>query len=460
MSIIMGALAGAGDALANVGARNQQADLTRENELAVGKQRSDLETQRQQTMAVFQDNLKNAPLTRLGAKAKDLAGQEVPLEPEKVAPVTTTNGILDRARMVGVDGLPIQQQGDSRGLATGQPGGAKSIDEMKANVMNDTSISEEDKAGIISQLQRQAAQANAANQATADAFVVGKTRKRTNEEALQAAVDDAKVNDPVAYAEYQARIGKPLRDERRIDVSEARAQSQDEFNRGRLERNDRLDQIRQDANEARARRGEGAQATALEKAELQSQRLAVTSLMTSTEKELERNMALQEKAMDPAEKKLYQGRVDRLTSDLASYRTALESFSGSRMPERVAPAEPDVKYDAQGRAYVRGPDGKPVLQSESKGGATPPAKPAPAPEKPGYTPPADSPAGRAAANRERAAAEVKQKAAAELQAVTDLATQALDSKDPEAAMRAQSAPGFGRLDTATQAAIFKLVNGR
>ena len=245
MSIIMGALGGAGAAMEDVFGARLKSDMARENELAVGKQRSDLELQRQQTLVVFQENLRNAPLTRLGAKAKDFAGQDVPLEAEKVAPVTTTNGILDRARMVGVDGLPIQQQGESRGLATGQPGGTKSIDEMKANIMKDASISKEDKAGVIAQLDRQAAQANGANQEQANATVAGKTRKRSNGEALDAAMDDAKVNDPVAYAAGQAQIRKPERDERRLDISEASVLSQDEFNRGRLERNDRLDEIRQ-----------------------------------------------------------------------------------------------------------------------------------------------------------------------------------------------------------------------
>ena len=206
----------------------------------------------------------------------------------------------------------------------------------------------------------------------------------------------------------------------------------------------------------------------MEKAELQSQRQAVTSLMSSTEKELERNMALQEKAMDPAEKKLYQGRVDRLTKDLSGYRSALESFSGGRMPER----EPDAKPTPPQAAIdflLKNPDQKDAFIAKYGADAVPQNMDAPAkasttkaaePAKPAYTPPADSPAGRAAANREKVTAESNQRSAAELQAVTDAVNAALASKDPDAAMRAQSAPGFGRLDAATKAAIFKLVNGR
>ena len=47
---------------------------------------------------------------------------------------------------------------------------------------------------------------------------------------------------------------------------------------------------------------------------------------------------------------------------------------GLRATDKPAAGGPDVKYDAQGNAYVRGPDGKPMLQS-SPGKANPPANP-------------------------------------------------------------------------------------
>ena len=57
MSIIMGALGGAGAAMEDVFGARLKSDMARENELAVGQQRSDLETQRLQTLEVFKNNL-------------------------------------------------------------------------------------------------------------------------------------------------------------------------------------------------------------------------------------------------------------------------------------------------------------------------------------------------------------------------------------------------------------------
>jgi len=46
-------------------------------------------------------------------------------------------------------------------------------------------------------------------------------RKLSSREALQAAVDDAMVNDIPAYAAYQEKVGKPEREERKLDLAEA-----------------------------------------------------------------------------------------------------------------------------------------------------------------------------------------------------------------------------------------------
>lgn len=56
-------------------------------------------------------------------------------------------------------------------------------------------------------------------------IVAGRMRKRSSEEALNAAVEDAKVNDLGAYAEYEAKIGKPKRDERRVASAEQREEN-------------------------------------------------------------------------------------------------------------------------------------------------------------------------------------------------------------------------------------------
>ena len=79
---------------------------------------------------------------------------------------------------------------------------------------------------------------------------------------------------------------------------------------------------------------------------------------------------------------------------LARHSAAAKAYSdkltpflpeGLKTPEKAAAGGPDVKYDAQGRAYVRGPDGKPMLKSDAEKAT---AKPA---DKPKSTQPADTP---------------------------------------------------------------------
>lgn len=205
-------------------------DAQLDKQQALAKFNADLEEKKTRTRLALEQEFRDAPLNRLGTKAKELAGQEVPVEAEQVAPVTTTGGILSRDGMVGVDGKPIQKTGESRGLATGLPGGAQSIAEMKDQILNDPNVSEEDKRGLVAQLDAQAAQENQANAARATAAVAGKTRKRTADEALLAAVDDAKINDLPAAAAYEANIGKPKRDERRADNLERKSDLQEKKN--------------------------------------------------------------------------------------------------------------------------------------------------------------------------------------------------------------------------------------
>jgi hypothetical protein len=69
------------------------------------------------------------------------------------------------------------------------------------------------------------------------------TRKRTEDEARSAANTRAMQEDPEAYAEYESRIGKPLREERKLDEQErkneaaaAAAAKRDQTTRDRDER--------------------------------------------------------------------------------------------------------------------------------------------------------------------------------------------------------------------------------
>lgn len=193
MGIIMGALGGAGAAMQDVGSTMLKAGLQRDTELEVSKVRSDLELQRQKTIAAYQDELKNAPLNRLGATAKRFAGEQVPVEAE---PVTNASGVYE------------DDQGNVR--RTGMTGNYAGL------IARARKLPPEDQQAYLDQIQRQ----KESDTAAAEGQVQGKTRARTSDEAMKAAAEDAKVNDLPAYAAYEAQVGKPARDERRIDTTE------------------------------------------------------------------------------------------------------------------------------------------------------------------------------------------------------------------------------------------------
>jgi len=320
MGILDGFVQGAAEQSTNLLNDEIRSNAAMDKQKALAAYNAELADRRERTLMELRQKMADAPLNRIGAKAKEFAGQDVQLE---VPPVTELSG------------------NPTEDLKTGGMRG-----NYEAMVAKAKDLPPEDQKPYLDQLKKQ----YEADTATAKAGILGQTRKRTADESLDMAVEDAKINDLPGYTAYENTVGKTKREERRIDVSEARAQSQDDFNRGRLARNDRLDEIRQATAEARARRAEGAQSTAMEKAELQSQRQAVTSLMTSTERELERNMALLGATFDDAQKKTYQGRVDRLTKDLEGYRAALESFSGGRIQNAEASDAPKKDGgDSQGK---------------------------------------------------------------------------------------------------------------
>lgn len=127
---------------------------------AASEQSNIMELERQKRIAEFQAELKNAPLKRYGAILKDEAGKDV-TEPGK------TEVIDAPSEFIGGENAGIE---NAKGLINTPP----------------------------------------------------TTRKRTQDEAMTAANARAMQDDPEAYAEYESRIGKPLREERKIDVAEAK----------------------------------------------------------------------------------------------------------------------------------------------------------------------------------------------------------------------------------------------
>lgn len=196
--IIGGALAGAGQAVGQIADQNTKLW----DEQALQTQRSELETKKAIAVAKAAQEIKDAPLNRIGAAAQAKLGEEVPVTSK---PVTTLTG--------NDAGASNDESGQRMGGFTGD------LAKARADVM--AMPDGPDKVAALAQLERQVA----GDQAEADKGIIGKTRKRTSQEALDAAVDEARVKDLPAVADYEARIGKPERDERRVGVQETREEN-------------------------------------------------------------------------------------------------------------------------------------------------------------------------------------------------------------------------------------------
>ena len=208
MSIILGALGGAGEQLANVGQAMFKDSLDADREkrtTALAREthsiNSGVDLQRQQTLEAYKETLKNAPLDRLGQRAKALAGEEVPVESAPVAQLTGNIPLADG------------EMGPKGGVFTG------AVADARRDVM--ALPDGPDKTAAMKQLDAQVA----SDQKAADSIIVGARRKRTGDEAVQAALDEArKKGDLPAVAAYERELGKPARDERRIDVAEKKGE--------------------------------------------------------------------------------------------------------------------------------------------------------------------------------------------------------------------------------------------
>lgn len=208
MSIILGALGGAGEQLANVGQAMFKDSLDADREkrtTALAREthaiNSGVDLQRQQTLEAYKETLKNAPLDRLGQRAKALAGEEVSVESAPVAQLTGNIPLADGEmgpKGRGFTGAVADARRDVMALPDG-PDKTAAMKRLDAQVTSD--------------------------QKAADSIIVGARRKRTGDEAVQAALDEARKNgDLPAVAAYERELGKPARDERRIDVAEEKGE--------------------------------------------------------------------------------------------------------------------------------------------------------------------------------------------------------------------------------------------
>lgn len=222
--IILGALGGASDAIL----RGMDADRDQANAEARMRLANQLDIEKAQAL----EALKNAPIQRLQSRASALANTEVPQE---AAPVTSLSGVY------------ASDAGPSQG---GFQGGFKSIQAAIAQMPEG-----DDKQAAIAQLKNQLGQAQSMNAAA----VEGKTRKRTADEALEAAISEAKTSDLPAYM-----AGKAIMGEKTITIPEgstvidrtgkvlfSSADTKAEREREREDRKDARAAAQEDARDAR-----------------------------------------------------------------------------------------------------------------------------------------------------------------------------------------------------------------
>lgn len=196
--IIRGALAGGGKAVGEIADQNTKLW----DEQSLQTQRADLEQKKAIAVAKAAQEIKDAPLNRIGVIAQAKLGEEVPVASTPVKTLTGNDAGASNdesgQRMTGFTGDVAKARADVMAMPDGP-----------------------DKVAALAQLDRQVS----GDQAEVDKGIVGKTRKRTSQEALDAAVDEARVKDLPAVAAYESQIGKPERDERRVGVQETREEN-------------------------------------------------------------------------------------------------------------------------------------------------------------------------------------------------------------------------------------------
>lgn len=330
MSLLGSFLGNAAGAGAQIIGDRMKADDLLKNQTEYAKMQNELQLERDKTIEAIRESSRIAaenranertdkPLKDFGGLVNKYAGEDIAQE---AAPVKNLTGAGN-----AFDGKPLTE-------TTGLTGDAKKW-RAQVEAMPDS----EDKQNILKQLDSQMEADTAKNQ---DA-VTGKTRKRTTAEATAMAREEAMRTDPNMVAAYEKNIGRSERDERRLDIQDTKNDNIQEFNMRRLERQDKLSEIREAEARVKAAAAEGRALTKEEKDDRNQNRQVLTSLMTSTERELERTMALAKDAamVDPTQAKMYQTRADRLTRDLASYRAGLEGLvDGGVTAGKAQPSTP------------------------------------------------------------------------------------------------------------------------
>lgn len=327
MGIIMGALAGLGEGLADVGRRNQIAELQKEQEqraaardIDMTKLRDELEANRQRSLADYQEQKREAPAKRFGIIAQAKANEDVPLE---AAPVTEVNDSNFKGSVSEISKLKDQ------------------MTNIIANPDKYTPEQVEDAAGAIA-----AMNASLEKQGVANAeMVAGKTRKRSANEAANAAYDEAMISDPTAAIAMHP-ILREARAEKKTDaeIQDRKARSD------RLEKKQDLQLEYQMAKEERLmtyqENQQKYQQSLMNSNTEKEKQAAVNGMRKSTEIALDKvdselrslRKDLSDPGIDPSKKAELQSMKKELEAEAKRYRTAMAN-NGFELPEvEAAPA--------------------------------------------------------------------------------------------------------------------------
>ena len=177
MSILMGALGGLGEGAAQWA----QAGIKHDTDMQMENLRSENMYNKSLALEKAREQIKTAPLQRLGIIAQSQMANQVPVEAE---PVTSLQSNTD-----------TQDASKPRGAFHGDPV------KVRKDIMASQASSEE-KDNLLAALDSQIAAEN--DKAKTD--IAGKTRAPTSDEAFDAAMDKAKIDDPVSYMAGQGIV--------------------------------------------------------------------------------------------------------------------------------------------------------------------------------------------------------------------------------------------------------------
>ena len=390
--IIAGALSGFGQGLGSEAEsirKQEELKQKAQSDVDLATIRSNMELNKAKALADYKEGKtiateqrKVAPLKRVGEAAQEIAGKEVPLQGSDVQS-------LEGGKGNSFDGTPVQ---------TGFQGNVGIImKQMEDGIKNEADpATKQQKIQDFENIKKQLG-----NQQASEAE--GKTRTVGNDEAVKIALDKLKVSDPEAYAAWETTIGKSLRDERKLDNQANAAEIKDRRERELAMMRDATTRYAADLRSADSdkrlealigRLGGGQSGTKEALTFIDGQRKEIAAESAELRQLQKQSM---EMGQDPAKVSAefapkfaaLQRKRDQIEADFGSLREQVGLPASNQIkqstPSTPKPPEPEIKYDSAGRAYKRGPDGKPVLVTPDKPAAkAPEVMQEPKPKVPSY----------------------------------------------------------------------------